>query len=75
MQAALRQLNSSALLGSLRKKLRRVVLNGFAPALRATQMSDFMLGEMFDMLENVTALRATVLVRGHGASPHESRKR
>jgi len=69
MQAALPRLNSSALLGSLRKKLRWVVLNGFAPALGAPQMCGFMLGEMFDMLENVAALRATVLVRRHGASP------
>lgn len=60
---------ASALLRSLRDKSRRKVLNGFAPALRATRMSGVMLGEMFGMLENLAALLATVLIRRHGASP------
>jgi hypothetical protein len=45
------------------------VLNGFTAALRATQLSGFMLGDVFDMLENLAALRATILVRRHSVSP------
>ncbi len=58
-----------ALLGSLREELGRQVLNGFTAALRATQVDSFMLGDMFNMREDLAAFRATVLVRGHGASP------
>jgi hypothetical protein len=49
--------------------LRRLVLDGLAAALWATQVGSFMLGDVFDMLENLTALRATVLVRRHGTAP------
>ena len=45
------------------------MLNGFTAALRATQLSGFMLGDVFDMLENLAALRATILVRRHSVSP------
>jgi hypothetical protein len=52
-----------------------MVLHGFAPALGAAQSSRFVLGEMFDMLEDLAALLATVLVGGHGAPSARSRKR
>ena len=60
---------ASALLGSLREELRRLVLNSFTAALRTTQVGGFMLGDVFDMLENLAALRATVSVGRHGAAP------
>jgi hypothetical protein len=33
------------------------------------QVGGFMLGDVFDMLENLAALRATVSVGRHGAAP------
>jgi len=60
---------ASALLRSLREELRRLVMNAFTAALRATQAGGFMLGDVFDMLENLAALRATVSVGRHGAAP------
>jgi hypothetical protein len=45
-----------AFLGSLRKELRRLVFNGLTGALRATQASSLMLGDVFDVLENRAAL-------------------
>ena len=60
---------ASALLGRLCEDSRRHVLNGVAAALRATQVGSLMLGDMFDMLKNIAALRATVLVRRHGTAP------
>jgi hypothetical protein len=45
-----------AFLGGLRKELRRLVLNGLTGALRATQASSLMLGDVFDVLENRAAL-------------------
>ena len=60
---------ASALLGSLREELRRLVLDDFTAALRAMQVGRFMLGDVFDMLENLAALRATVSVGRHGAAP------
>ena len=45
------------------------MLDGFAAALRTTQLSCLMLSDMFDMLENLAALGATILVRRHDASP------
>jgi len=59
----------SALLGSPCEELRWLVLNGFTATPRAAQMSSFMLGDVFDMLENLAALRATISVRRHRASP------
>ena len=58
-----------ALLGGPREELRRLVLNGLTVALGASQVGRLMLGDVFDMLENLTALRATVSVRRHGAAP------
>jgi len=58
-----------ALLGSLREELRRLMQDGFTAALRAMQVGNLMLGDVFDMLENLAALRATVSIRRHGASP------
>jgi hypothetical protein len=63
------QWRASAFLGSLSEELRRLVLNDFTAALRATQVHGFMLGDVFDMLENLAALRATVSVGRHGAAP------
>jgi len=60
-------------LGSLGEELRRLMLNGFAAALRATKSSGLVLGHVFDVLENLTAFRTTILVRRHGASPIDLR--
>jgi hypothetical protein len=60
---------SLALLGRSCEELRGLVLNGFAATLRATQMRGLMLGNVFDMLESLAALCATVSVCRHGASP------
>jgi hypothetical protein len=49
--------------------LRWLVLNRFTATFRAAQLSSFMLGDVFDMLENLAALRATISVRRHRASP------
>jgi hypothetical protein len=46
-----------------------MVLNSVAAALRAAQAGNFMLGDVFDMLENLAALRAMVSIRRHDASP------
>jgi hypothetical protein len=46
-----------------------LVLYGLTAALRAAQVSSFMLGDVFDMLENLAALHTTISVRRHGASP------
>ena len=51
---------------------RRLVLNGLTGALRATQASSLMLSDVFDVLENLAALCATILVRRHGTSPPKS---
>jgi hypothetical protein len=67
-QAAAGQ-DNSALFGSPCEELRWLVLNGFTTTSRAAQMSSFMLGDVFDMLENLAALRATISVRRHRASP------
>jgi len=61
--------DDSALLGSLREELRWLVLNSFTAAFRAAQMSSLMLRNVFDVLENLAALRATISVRRHRASP------
>jgi hypothetical protein len=58
-----------ALLRRLRKELSWLTLDGLTAALRTAQMSSLMLGDVFDMLEDFAALRATILVGRHGASP------
>lgn len=61
------------LLGSLREELRRLLMNGLTGALRATQASSLMLSDVFNVLENLAALCATILVRRHGTSPPQER--
>jgi hypothetical protein len=63
--------NGLTFLGGLREERRWLVLNCFAAALWATQVSSFMLGNVFYVLENLAALHAAILVRRHGASPIE----
>jgi hypothetical protein len=45
------------------------VLNLLASAFGARRMSLFMFGEVFDMLERLAALFATILVSRHGSPP------
>jgi len=58
-----------ALLRRLRKKLSGLMLDGLTATLRTMQMSSLMLRDVFDMLENLSAFDATVLVGRHDASP------
>ena len=45
------------------------MLDGLTATLWTTQVNSFMLSDMFDMLENLAALGATILVRRHDAFP------
>ena len=58
-----------ALLRRLRKELGGLMLDGFTATLRTTQLSGLMLSDVFDMVENLAALGATILVGRHDASP------
>jgi hypothetical protein len=41
------------------------MLDGFTVALRATQVSSFVLGDVFEVLEKLAAFRATILIGRH----------
>jgi hypothetical protein len=41
------------------------MLDGFAVALRATQVRGLVLGDVFEVLEKLAAFRATILVGRH----------
>jgi len=67
--------DDSALLRGLREELGRPMLHRLAAAFRTAQVDRLVLGDMFDMLEELAAFRATILVRGHGRLHRRSRAR